>query len=208
MLSFDTTNNFCSVALIDYDKCVNYCCNNQHSRQAEMLFPMIHDLIGETYDGITALSVMSGPGSFTGIRIGISAALGIGMCKDIPLYSATTLEVSAYCVHLLNPLKTISVILPAVHGKFYFQEFDCEIRQLSMPLLKSIEEIEYNCDIVCGFELDKIIENIPNNIKYCKVIPNAKSLGLYIDFLLESKQNPKEAEPFYLRELDIRNKMR
>ena len=62
--------------------------------QAERIFPAIDELLarnGVTYADLTRIAVTTGPGSFTGLRIGLTAARGLGLALDIPVVGVPTL---------------------------------------------------------------------------------------------------------------------
>jgi tRNA threonylcarbamoyl adenosine modification protein YeaZ len=90
--------------------------------QAERLFPALDELLawsGVTYADLTRIAVTTGPGSFTGLRIGLSAARGLGLALNIPVLgipSLFALSLSAQC----DP---VAVLLDARRGEAYFQTF-------------------------------------------------------------------------------------
>lgn len=86
ILAFDTANNTASVALSDNDNILAYAEELRPSMQAENLMPMIEQVMKAaqcSYDELDYLAVTNGPGSFTGIRIGLAVAKGILFAKRI-----------------------------------------------------------------------------------------------------------------------------
>lgn len=72
------------------------CSGLTHSRT---LLPMVHDLLkncGESLEGVDVVAVAAGPGSFTGLRIGVSTAKGLAWAQDKPCAPCSTLESMAW----------------------------------------------------------------------------------------------------------------
>lgn len=89
--------------------------------QAERLFPAIDALLaraGVAYADLTRIAVTTGPGSFTGLRIGLSAARGLGLALDIPVLGIPSLLALS-----LSAPGPSAVLLDAKRGEAYFQSF-------------------------------------------------------------------------------------
>ena len=98
ILAFETSAKAGSVALADEHKLLgeSYC--NTGLTHSQTLMSMARDLLaacGKTAQEVTAVAVAKGPGSFTGIRIGIAAAKGFAWGGQIPCYGVSTLEAMA-----------------------------------------------------------------------------------------------------------------
>lgn len=97
ILSFDTVMKGCSVAVVDA-KNRNYLFSKQTEMergQAEILVPMIEGIIEEfgiTFQDLDIISTTIGPGSFTGVRVGLATAKAMGMALDIPVVGVTSFE--------------------------------------------------------------------------------------------------------------------
>lgn len=88
ILAIDTSAQNCSVAIIENNQIIADIIYNEKSRQAEILFSLIQQIFSKTnlsYNKIDALAVTLGPGSFTGLRVGIASARGICLASDKPL---------------------------------------------------------------------------------------------------------------------------
>lgn len=95
ILSIDTTDGACSAALIENERIL--CEEYLHDRltHSQKLMPLIDACFGKTGKSITdvgAFAVVTGPGSFTGVRIGICAAKGLAQVTDKPVLAIDTLE--------------------------------------------------------------------------------------------------------------------
>ncbi|MDR2402301.1 MAG: tRNA (adenosine(37)-N6)-threonylcarbamoyltransferase complex dimerization subunit type 1 TsaB [Cytophagales bacterium] len=95
ILSLETSSQNCSVALFDSGKILFAKKNTETFQHSQVLFPMIQTIfheLGTNIKTLDAVAISNGPGSFTGLRIGSAAALGICHALEIPLIAINTLE--------------------------------------------------------------------------------------------------------------------
>src|SRR3974390_3454201 len=100
---------------------------------AEALMPLIARVMkrsGMTFAGLDRIVVTTGPGSFTGLRVGIAAARGFGVATDVPVVGVSTL--SAYAAPYLGTDETSAVVaaIDARHDHVYLQVFAAGARTL------------------------------------------------------------------------------
>ena len=98
ILAFETSAKAASVALLEGDKLLGESYQNTGLTHSQTLMQMAEDLLancGKTVNDITAVAVANGPGSFTGVRIGVAAAKGLAWGKEILCYGVSTLEAMA-----------------------------------------------------------------------------------------------------------------
>ena len=98
LLTFETSAKAASVALFEGEKLLGESYQNTGLTHSQTLMVMAQDLIkqcGYTPADITHTAVAAGPGSFTGVRIGVAAAKGFAWGKEIPCYGVSTLEAMA-----------------------------------------------------------------------------------------------------------------
>lgn len=98
LLAFETSAKAASVALFDGKTLLGESYQNTGLTHSQTLLVMAQDLLsqcGKLPTDIEAVAVAEGPGSFTGVRIGVAAAKGLAWGKDIPCYGVSTLEAMA-----------------------------------------------------------------------------------------------------------------
>ncbi len=140
ILSIDTAHNFCSVALSEGGVLIAAKTNNEASRQAELLFSIIDDVLNEcgtTYANLDAIAVNIGPGSFTGVRIGLAAARGIALAAKIPVIAVDSFEAMLYSPDFIKSQLTCAnslVVFDAKRGQVYAQFFENSIAGESLLL--------------------------------------------------------------------------
>ena len=98
ILAFETSAKAASVALTENGKLLGESYQNTGLTHSQTLMVMAEDLLkqcGKTVNDITAVAVAEGPGSFTGVRIGVAAAKGCAWGRELPCYGISTLEAMA-----------------------------------------------------------------------------------------------------------------
>lgn len=125
ILAIDTATAACSVALID-DGAVRLAVSEAVGRgHAERLVPMVEALLrdaGSVLPG--AILVDCGPGSFTGVRVGLAAAIGMGMGWAVPVRGYSSMALVAAARFAADPhLDACAVALTGGHGEVFVQRF-------------------------------------------------------------------------------------
>ena len=95
ILAFETSAKACSAALHDGQKLLGESYQNTGLTHSQTLMNMAEDLMktcGRSVQDITHLAVAAGPGSFTGVRIGVAAAKGLAWGAELPVFGVSTLE--------------------------------------------------------------------------------------------------------------------
>ncbi|MEM8841426.1 MAG: tRNA (adenosine(37)-N6)-threonylcarbamoyltransferase complex dimerization subunit type 1 TsaB, partial [Pseudomonadota bacterium] len=116
ILAIDTSTAQCAVAL-GRDGAIEIRRELMARGHAEALFPMIDALLGGDYEGLTGIAVCTGPGSFTGIRIGVSAARGLALGCGIACVGITRFEALAHA------MGDVTVVLDGRAGTLFAQHF-------------------------------------------------------------------------------------
>jgi tRNA threonylcarbamoyladenosine biosynthesis protein TsaB len=125
LLAIDTATAACSAALIE-DGVVRHAVHELVGRgHAERLVPMVEALLGEA-GGVTpaAIAVDCGPGSFTGLRVGLAAAIGLGLGWGVPVCGYSSLAAIAAQSFADDPsLASAAVAISGGHGELFAQRF-------------------------------------------------------------------------------------
>lgn len=107
ILAIDSSTPVAGVALMDEDNLIREEFINYKKTHSETLMPMIDELLSgcdRSLSDVTALAVTIGPGSFTGLRIGLAAAKGLSLAAGLPLIGISTLDVMAHNIVYSNNL--------------------------------------------------------------------------------------------------------
>ena len=216
ILSIDTSTSVCSVAVHQDGKllaCAELFLDKTHS---ENLAAIIHDVMG--YLGFTpkdfdAFAVSKGPGSYTGLRIGVSTAKGLCFANDKPLLAIGSLEAMAYQFHCLNPdaKGSICTMLDARRMEVFCAVFDASGRNYILPTEAHIVEensfasfLNLGTTYFVGNSNDKVKAaiNHPNAKFVDHIYPSAKYTGYLAEeaFKKEKFEDLAYFEPYYLKE--------
>ena len=145
ILAIDTALDACAAAVLDTGSGELIAIESQAMKRghAEALMPVIARVMrqsGLPFAALDRIAVTTGPGSFTGLRVGLSAARGIALAADRPAVGLTTL--SAYAAPVVSEGGEHPVIsaIDARHGQLYFQVVGGDGGLLVAPRLGPIEE--------------------------------------------------------------------
>ncbi len=126
ILAFECSASAASCCVYEDGKILGSCYSNVFLTHSQTLMPMAESLLESvrlTIDDIDCFAVANGPGSFTGIRIGISAVKGLALAKDKPCIPVSTLEAMA---HLLSHEgAVVCPVMDARCGQVYNALFGC-----------------------------------------------------------------------------------
>jgi tRNA threonylcarbamoyl adenosine modification protein YeaZ len=144
VLAIDTALEACSAAVLDTEQGVLASESLPMARgQVEALMPLIAYVMGQArtqFVELNRVAVTTGPGSFTGLRVGISAARGIALAASRPAFGLTTLAAFA-APHIANDDSIpVTVAIDARHQHLYLQVFGPSGRTLVAPRLASLRE--------------------------------------------------------------------
>ena len=150
LLGFDTATTACSAALWAGGAVAAHRRIEAPGGHAEALVPILREVAagaGTTLAAVDAFAVTVGPGSFTGIRIGLATARGLALAGKRPLIGLSTLEVLAAGVPAGEREGPILAALDAGRGRLYAQLFDRSLLALSEPQALTAEALS---DLVAG----------------------------------------------------------
>ncbi len=137
ILAIDTALNACSVALMDGRTEVAFSHEIRSRGHAEKLLPIIRDLMRANdleFTDLQAIGVTVGPGTFTGLRIGLAAARAISLTAALPCIGVTTLECLAASVTASEADgRNILPLIDARRQEIYHQTFRYDDRDTELP---------------------------------------------------------------------------
>jgi tRNA threonylcarbamoyladenosine biosynthesis protein TsaB len=122
LLAVDTALGACSVAILDNETVLAHHWEPMSRGHAEALAPMVDEAIreaGVSFSDLERLAVTTGPGTFTGQRVGIAFMRGLRLALGLPLLGVTTLEAMAAAAQAESGLSTIAVLHEAKRGEVY-----------------------------------------------------------------------------------------
>ena len=215
IIAIDTCRGRGSVSLTKSGKLLVERNEPDGGKLAERLVGMINSCLEEagcSFSNIDLLAVTIGPGSFTGIRIGMAAAKGLRIATKIPLIGISTLQATAFAAQKkLKPEESIiSVLHDAKRGQVYAQRFtnDKTISSIKEPELLSLDDInDYLAKSYLTVTDSDFLDNINNgNSKLAKIsFTNADVAMLAEIHFSENKgEYNKNIAPLYIRPPDAK----
>ena len=189
ILNIDTSSGICSVALAKDGEIIMGLESVEELDHSKSLAPFVDkclNLLRENKEGLDAVSVSAGPGSYTGLRIGMSLAKGLAFGLDIPLISISSLEILAVRAIFSYPEFTGNeLIVPMIDARrmeVYTSVFDSGLNKLldEMPMIlneESFKEIDDSVTVIVigdGSEKFKVLFNRANVIWLGKYTSHAK----------------------------------
>ena len=217
ILAMDTSAKAASVCLASEEKIIGEFFINTSLTHSQTLVPMIEQLCEKSevlMESIEAVAVNAGPGSFTGVRIGVAAAKGIAFQHDLPCVSVSTLKSMAY--NMLGGDCVVCALMDARCSQVYNAMFRvtaerverlCDDRAISLSDLKLdlrnyTEKVMFVGD---GAQIAfKSLENPPENVFLApinRISQNAVSVACAAFKQINDGKTltPAELMPVYLR---------
>jgi len=145
ILAIDTALDACAACVLDTDAGALLAQESQAMKRghAEALMPLIGRVMkqaGIAFAALDRIAVTTGPGSFTGLRVGLSAARGIGLAADKPVVGLSTLTAYAAPVVGQNAAQPVISAIDARHDHVYFQMVSGDGGSLIRPRIAPLEE--------------------------------------------------------------------
>lgn len=218
ILNIETSTTVCSVALAENGKIIALKKTRDENSHSRILTVFIEDIFKETNIDIKkldAVAVSKGPGSYTGLRIGVSAAKGIAYGLNIPLISVNTLQIMAlqlkskYNEFEKDENIILSPMIDARRMEVYTALFDKNLNMKTEISADIIDENSYETELINhkifffgngADKLNKIIKH-KNAVFIEDIHPSADYMIEFSEKKFESKTFEDTAyfEPFYLK---------
>ena len=218
ILNIETSSTNCSVSLSNNNKLID-CLekdspNYSHSQKLHSFISELMEKNNISFKDLDAVAVGIGPGSYTGLRIGLSAAKGICYALDIPLISISSLE------NMVSNIQFEGIIISTIDAR-RDEVYSCIFDKDKKVLREELPEIIKSKSYINYSKTDKVLI-VGNGQKKCKEIidfnnnfnwnisiqkPSASNMGdiAYKKFELNDFEDIAYCEPKYLKEFKTNN---
>ncbi|MBQ0720019.1 MAG: tRNA (adenosine(37)-N6)-threonylcarbamoyltransferase complex dimerization subunit type 1 TsaB [Gammaproteobacteria bacterium] len=224
ILSIDTSGTCCSVALaINSRQLVKR--TDTPREHVRLVLPMVDELLAEAdikLSTLDALAFTHGPGSFTGLRIGLGVVQGLAFGADLPVIALSSLQLMAQRAIRLHSLASDSIIIPAIDarmGELYWGIYSqcngfaralapdalCPQQEMDLPLLDELKNggpligvgdgWQYQPELRSGEKVLKL------NVTFQAIGPDAEDILSLAAVALQNGQVSaiEDVQPLYLR---------
>lgn len=213
-IALDTTQQHGSIALAENGVLLYSAWLDIRITHSETLMPELDHalkLCHKSPRSIKAIHLCNGPGSFTGLRIGLATAKGIAYANKIPVYTYSSLELCG--INLYACGRDILVVIDAKMNEIYAAKYDQYLSELLPPTVMKPEDIAQYADGECfllGSGSELVLATLAQNgISCIRVLPYQERMnaaGLFALHCIKKTsleydyQVLAELEPMYLRE--------
>lgn len=214
ILSFDTSTKICSVALHQEQNLISYAelhVAQSHSVMLNVLIEQVLNFANLSLADISAICVAKGPGSYTGLRIGVSSAKGLCYALNKPLIAVNTLKIMVN--QLKQTLRHSALLCPMIDARrmeVYCAVYNQNLEEVIETQAKIIDEqsfadlLEDNMIYFFGNGAEKCQAKIQHeNAFFIKNIhPSAREMGSFAweKFQKEDFEDVAYFEPYYLKD--------
>ena len=212
ILCIETSASMCSVALFNGGELLHLEEENKKNSHAELLLPFIENCLAKANkkrSDIDAVAISEGPGSYTGLRIGVSTAKGLCYALSIPLIAVDTLT---SMVHAIDNKNNFDIFIPMQDAR-RMEVYTCMLNQDLQKIQETnalvVEESSFDTikDKRIAFFGDgamkcmETFSHLPQATFFDTIVPSAKYMGLGANKKLEEDAFEDVAyfTPFYLK---------
>lgn len=211
ILNIDTAEKRASVCLAEDGNTLSMLYNEQQNDHAAWLHPAVQTLLAEkgiSAKDLAAVAVSIGPGSYTGLRVSLSAAKGLCYALSIPLIAVSTLEINAFAV-LEEAEDLICPMIDARRMEVFTGVYDTHLKEIKAPHALILENeslsafINDNKVLFCGSGSHKLPNLFPDTLlTVSETRADASHLAVLASrrFLTTAFADTAYTEPFYLKE--------
>ncbi len=215
ILALDTALDACSAAVLDTTTSKTIAIESQPMKRghAEALMPLIARVMaasGVAFTALDRIAVTTGPGSFTGLRVGLSAARGIALAADKPVVGLTTLTAYAAPVVAENGEHPIISAIDARHDHVYFQVVSGDgsplIKPKVAPIAEALEASQFGAPHLVGNAAKLLADRWPADAPPpFKIDPQAAPDITWVAWVGAAvSPETAPAKPYYLRAPDAK----
>lgn len=217
ILAIETATEIFSVAILDETKVLAEQNLNLGAKHSSHLITVIDNLLKYINIDVAQLdgfAVGTGPGSFTGIRVGISCAKGLSYANKKPLVGISTLDGIAY--NLIDKNRLICPVIDAKRNLIYTAVYTADFKNLTRKTgymattIEKLKKIIKKEVIFTGNDIEKYDSEVkkifrkkavfaPCHLRY----PRAANIGLLALKKMKNIKNNNQVEPVYIREPEV-----
>lgn len=214
ILAIDTALGACAAGVLDTGagKLIAHRSLPMMRGHAEALMPLIAEVMAQSGVGFHALdriAVTNGPGSFTGLRVGLAAARGIALAADRPAVGVTTLTAYAAAVISETGRSPVIAAIDARHDQVYYQVVSGNGASLVRPRLATIatvlEAVRFGSPVLVGNAAGILADRWPAEFAPIRIhSASAPEIGWvgWVGAAVSPANSP--ARPYYLRAPDAK----
>ena len=213
ILNIDTATETAVISLSENEKVINFATNSTQKDHASFLHPAIKNLLQQAnmpINKLNAVAVTSGPGSYTGLRVGMACAKGLCYALNIPLITINTLEVMALATinQVQDDLALYCPMIDARRMEVFTAVYDVNLKEImtpaSMILDESFKELLKNNKIYFSgsgtLKLKDILINDNAFYPSAEITPNPLATLAFDQFIEKNFSEVGYASPVYLKE--------
>lgn len=214
ILHIETSTRNCSVALSKEGKCLQLKESNEegyvHGEKLTLFIQEIFSKEGVDFTSLSAVSVSSGPGSYTGLRIGVSTAKGLCYALGIPLIAIDSLVCLQQIAQQKYPNQSVLAMIDARRMEVFSTLFDRNgnaLKQLSADVLTDDSYVDYEPFVVVGDGAAKMEESWKGRTITIDTLLLSSAIG-QVQMAFEKYTNHEFEdvayfEPFYLKDFVV-----
>jgi tRNA threonylcarbamoyl adenosine modification protein YeaZ len=219
ILAIDTAANLCSACVYDsgHDAELGRAVLDIGTGHAERLMGVIGQALeqaGIGYAGLEAVAVSVGPGSFTGVRVGVATARGLALALSIRAVGVTTLESLANEARIAFPGRPVLAAIDARRNEIYAAFHDADGSLRAGPTVTTVEDtariwMEAGRPVLTGSAANLIFRLVSENAGSAPALDIASQaptadIGIYARLAAQKQPSTEKPRPLYLRGADAK----
>ncbi len=194
ILGIETTSKICSVAVLEDESLVGEYILNIKGKHSEKLFSGLNKILMDlkiNIKDLNGVSVSTGPGSFTGIRVGISAVRALAQALEIPVVGVSSLDVLAFSTFPCNFI--VCSVIDALRGEVYTALYRTSVEEkIADYRLIKIEDLLRDLDEFSRLHQEKILfvgDGVPLHRKIIETVLKERAVFASFRNLFPSASN-------------------
>ncbi|GLS31631.1 tRNA threonylcarbamoyl adenosine modification protein YeaZ [Mesorhizobium albiziae] len=213
LLAIDTSANLCAACVVDTEtgRELGRVVRDIGKGHAELLIGIIEETLKASnvdYNGLGRIAVCTGPGSFTGVRVGVATARGLALALKIPATGVTTLEAIATEAREGFPGRAIMVAIDARREELYAAVYDEFGKILYAPAVINLQDAtvlarKYR-PLLAGSAAAMVAQAAAPDIFDLGSHAATADIGIYAGLALAMDPHGEKPKPVYLREPDAK----